>query len=301
MSRIVQFSITGGPDVVDVVEIADPHPAPGEVRVAVRAAGLNPYDSKVRRGLIPATLPVRPGSEFAGIIDELGEGVTELHVGDSVLGWSSGSAQADYVVVAASHVAAKPAGLDWAVAGGLGLVANTAWRATSAVSPDDGDTVLIGGVSGGVGLLAAQFALQKGAVVVGTARESSHEFLRELGILPVSYGDGELERLRALKPHGYSAAIDTVGRVFIERALALGIPPERIDSIAYQNAGREFGVQSVGGGKKNTAELAGWAAEAAAGSLILPVRATFTLENVAAAYRELDFGHGLGKVVLTVA
>ena len=300
MSRAVRFRTTGGPEVLELVEVVEPHAGPGEVRVAVRAAGLNPWDTKVRSGLMPTNLPAGQGTEFAGTVDEVGTGTASVSVGDDVLGWASGSAHADFVVVKATSVATKPPGLGWALAGGIGLVANTARRATNAVTPGPGDTVLIGGAAGAVGMLSAQFALRSGAVVIGTARESAHDFLRSLGVVPVAYGDGEAARVRAAAPAGYTAAIDTVGKAFIEQALGLGIAPSRIDTIAYFDGKAEFGVQTVGGGKKTADELAGFARDAAAGTLVLPVRATFPIDQVVAAYTELEHGHGIGKVVLTL-
>jgi NADPH:quinone reductase-like Zn-dependent oxidoreductase len=290
--------------VLRVVEVAAPHAGTEQVRVAVRAAGVNYYDTKVRNGSIPSEFPRGQGNEFAGVIDEIGADVvglgSDLAVGDEVLGWTMAAAQAEHVVVPAKHVARKPAGLDWAIAGGLGLVANTAWRAVSALQIESGDTVLVTGVAGGVGLLGAQFALQAGALVVGTASESNHEFLRDLGIIPVSYGPGVSDRLRAAAPDGYTAALDTVGRAEIEHALSLGIRPQRINSVAYHPGADEFGISVVGGGKKSAEELARFAQAAADGAITLPILATYPLTAVRAAYERLERRHGLGKIVLTV-
>jgi enoyl reductase len=308
MSRAVEYSQYGGPEVLEVVEVPEPHAGEGEVRVAVRAAGLNPFDYKVRRGgYIPNhTLPSRQGAEFAGVVDEVGEGVTGWTVGDEVLGWIGRGAQAEHVVVPATQIAAKPADLDWAVAGGIGLVANTARRSVDSLELVPGDTVLVTGAAGGVGVIAAQFAKAAGARVVGTASEANHEFLRGLGVIPVAYGqasDGtsELERLRDAAPGGYTAALDNVGGQAIRTALALGIPVDRINTIADHGAVEELGVQGVGGGKKTSAELAEFARQAAEGELVVPIRSTYPLPEVVAAYRDLETGHGLGKVVLLLS
>lgn len=312
MSKAVSYSEYGGPEVLEIIDRPEPHAGEGEVRVAVRAAGLNPYDFKVRRtGFSGHVLPSLQGAEFAGVIDEVGDGVTGWAVGDEVLGWVGRGAQAEHVVVPQAHVASKPAGLDWAVAGGIGLVANTAKRSVDSLGLGPADTVLVTAAAGGVGVIAAQFAKATGATVVGTASESNHEFLRGLGVVPVSYGPGadgtgELERLRAAAVNvstgqgGYTAALDNIGGEAIRTALALGIPPERINTIADHSAVEEFGVQGVGGGKKTAEELAEFARQAAEGELVVPIRSTYPLADVVAAFRDLETGHGLGKVVLLV-
>lgn len=302
MSKAVRYSQYGSPEVLDIVDVAEPHAGNGEVRVAVRAAGLNPFDSKVRRGgyLPNHQLPSGQGAEFAGVIDEVGDGVTGWSVGDEVLGWVGRGAQAEQVVVPAAQVAAKPAGLDWAVAGGIGLVANTAKRAVDSLSLGPGNTVLVTAAAGGVGVMAAQFARATGATVVGTASENNHDFLRGLGVIPVAYGDGELDRLRDAAPGGFTSALDHIGGHAIRTALTLGIQPERINTIADHDAVETLGVQGVGGGKKTSEELAGFARQAADGELVVPIRSTYHLSDVVAAYRDLETGHGLGKVVLLV-
>lgn len=302
MSTAVSYSEYGGPEVLQVVDIEEPHAAQGQVRVAVRAAGLNPFDYKVRRGgyLPNHALPSLQGAEFAGVVDEVGEDVTKWQPGDEVLGWIGRGAQAEYVVVPEAHLAAKPRNLDWATAGGLGLVANTAKRATDALSLGPDDNVLVTAAAGGVGLIAAQFAMATGATVVGTASESNHEFLRSLGVIPVAYGDGEVERLHAAAPSGYTAALDHIGGGAIETARTLGIPAARINTIADQDAAEKYGLSSVGGGKKTSEELAEFASMAAEGELIVPVRSTYPMNDVVAAFRDLETGHGLGKVVLLV-
>lgn len=305
MSRAVLIEKTGGPEVLRVVEVDEPHAGPGEVRVAVRAAGLNPYDSKVRTGEIPVKLPRGQGNEFAGVVDEVGADVSALDpaapkIGDEVLGWTMSNAQAEFVVVASTKVARKPAALDWAIAGGIGLVANTAWRATSSLSLTSDDTVLITGVAGGVGILSAQFAIQAGATVIGTSRREHHDFLRGIGVIPVAYGPGDIDRLKHAAPGGYTAALDNVGNAGVEQALALGIPASRINSVAARDAVDKYGIGGVGGGKKSSEELEGFAIAAAAGALRLPVRATFPLDKVSAAYELLENSHGIGKVVLVL-
>jgi len=297
MSLAVRYSSFGDADVLRVVEVDEPHAGPGQVRVSVRAAGLNPYDYKARAGVYGTdrALPSGQGFEFAGVVDEVGEGVADLSPGDEVLGFTSFAAQAEFVVVKEANVALKPAGLDWAVAGGIGLVGNAARRSTDALALGPDDTVLVTAAAGGVGLLATQFALATGATVVGTASGRNHEFLRSLGAIPVAYGDGQLERLRAAAPSAYTAMLDNAGAVAV--GLELGIAPDRINSIVdYETPG----IGTVGGGRKNRAELGELVRAAAAGELVFPILAEYPLARVVEAYRRLEERSGLGKIVLTV-
>jgi NADPH:quinone reductase-like Zn-dependent oxidoreductase len=302
MPKAVGYSRYGGPEVLEIIDVPEPHAGPGEVRVAVRAAGLNPFDFKVRRGgYLPShTLPSLQGAEFSGVVDEVGDGVTEWSAGDEVLGWIGRGAQAEFVVVPSAHLAAKPATLDWAAAASIGLVANTAKRAVDSLRLGAADTVLVTAAAGGVGVMTVQFAKAAGATVVGTASESNHTFLRTLGVIPVAYGDGELARLRAAAPDGYTAALDNIGGDAIRTALALGIPPERINTVADHGAVEELGVQGVGGGKKTAEELAEFARQVADHELVLPIRGSYHLPDVVAAFRDLETGHGLGKMALLV-
>ncbi|MET0990807.1 MAG: NADP-dependent oxidoreductase [Lacisediminihabitans sp.] len=303
MSSAVSYARYGGPEVLEIIDVPEPHAGPGQVRVAVRAAGLNAFDVKLRRdpAIMPShTLPSRQGSEFSGVIDELGDGVAGLTVGDEVLGWAPLNAQAEYVVVNAKHVAAKPAALDWATAGALYSVGNTALRSTDAVAPGAADTVLVSAAAGGVGLLAAQFALRAGATVIGTASEANHEFLRGLGIIPVSYGPGLADRIRAVAPQGITAVIDSAGEETVLAGLELGVAPTRINSVVYFEGAEKYGISTVGSGRKTSAELWELASLVAAGELVLPIAATYPLEQVREAYERLESRHLRGKVVLLV-
>ncbi|MHA6668809.1 NADP-dependent oxidoreductase [Homoserinimonas sp. A447] len=298
MSLAVKYAEHGDVGVLQVVDVPEPQADAGQVRVAVKAAGLNPYDSKARRAVYgERKLPSGQGAEFSGIVDQVGDDVTGVSVGDEVLGWTSFAAQAEYVVVKGERVAPKPATLDWAVAGGIGLVGNTALRSSHSLGLGPKDTVLISAAAGGVGLLAVQFAKATGATVIATASPSNHEFLRSIGAIPVAYGEGELQRLRDASPHGYTAMLDNHGRSSVLLGLELGIRPERINSIADSG---ELGIQTVGGGGKTAEELAWLANSAASGELQFPILATFPLSEVQDAYRLLETGHGLGKIVLTV-
>jgi len=298
MSLAVTYAQFGGPEVLRVTAVDEPHAAAGQVRVAVRAAGLNPYDYKVRQGVyLPHELPSRQGFEFAGVVDEIGDAVTDLSPGDEVLGFASTGAQAEFVVVPAKNVSLKPAGLDWAVAGGIGLVGNAARGSTDSLALTSADTVIVTAAAGGVGLLVTQFALATGATVIGTASEHNHEFLRSLGAVAVAYGDGQIDRLRAAAPTGYTAMLDNSGADSVRVGLELGIDPSRINSLVDYDTP---GITNVGGGRKNRAELDELARAAAAGEIVFPILATYPLAEVADAYRRLEQRSGLGKVVLTL-
>lgn len=303
MSRIVQYHRYGGPEVLEIVEITEPHAGPGQVRVAVRAAGINNFDAKARQSpaILPKrTLPSGQGAEFAGVVDEVGEGVSGITAGDEVLGWCNFSAQADVVVVPARQVAPKPAELAWITAGGLGLVGNTAERSLRAVAPQTGETVLVSAAAGGVGLLVAQFALACGSTVIGTASEGNHEFLQSLGIIPVAYGPGLADRVRAAAPKGIDAVIDNAGQETVDAAIGLGVDPKRINSIVYFEGAEKYGISTVGGGGKTSEDLARLARLVAGGGIVLPIAASFPLAEVGAAYELLESRHLRGKIVLTV-
>ncbi len=303
MSRIVQYSRYGGPEVLQIVEVDEPHASAGQVRIAVRSAGLNAFDYKVRRSneMLPnRTLPARQGSEFAGVIDEIGADVVGRQLGEEVLGWIGFGAQADYVVVSATNVAPKPANLDWATAGGIGLVGNTAKRSLDAMAVGTGDTILVSAAAGGVGSFVAQLALRAGATVIGSASESHHEFLRALGVIPLTYGPGLVERIRAAAPAGIDAVLDNFGEETVDAAIELGVDPARINSIVYYAGATKYGISNVGGGGKTAHELAKLAGLVADGSIVVPIAATFALAEVQGAYELLETGHVRGKVILTL-
>lgn len=302
MSKAVRYGEYGGPEVLEWVEVDEPHAGDGQVRIAVRAAGMNPFDSKVRRGgYIPGhTLPAGQGAEFAGVVDEIGEGVTDFAIGDEVLGWANTGAQAEFVVVPPKNLTLKPAELDWATASAIGLVSNTAKRAVDSLELGSADTVLVTAAAGGVGIPTVQFAKATGATVVGTASESNHEFLESLGAIPVAYGDGEADRLRAAAPNGYTAVLDNKGGDALLTALELDVAPARVNTIADRATAAEHGFTTVGGGGKTAQELAEFARQVAAGELVIPVRKSYPVTEVVEAYRDLDTGHGRGKLVLTL-
>src|SRR5204863_2817611 len=185
--RAVRFDAFGGPEVLHVVDIEEPHPGPGQIRVAVRAASVNPIDWKVRSGMLGGELPIVPGADVAGVVDEVGEGVEDVIPGDEVFGFAVGGGAAEHTLL--EDYAHKPAGMTWEEAGALPVAVETATRVLDALGVRDGDTVLINGAAGGVGLAAVQLARARGARVIATASEGNHAFLRELGAEPTTYGE----------------------------------------------------------------------------------------------------------------
>jgi NADPH:quinone reductase-like Zn-dependent oxidoreductase len=297
MARAVQFDHYGGLDVLDVVDVPDPVPGPGEVLVRVKAASINPGEGKIREGALhsrfPATFPSGEGSDFAGVVAGVGVDVTAVGVGDEVIGYSDNrNSQAELIVVAATQLTPRPPSVPWEIAGSLHVAGVTAWAAVRAVSLTDGDTVVVAGAAGGVGVFAVQLAALKGATVIGLASES-HD------VVPVLYGDGVEDRIRAAAPDGVDAFLDLVGGGYVELALALGVAPDRIDTIADFEAVSKHGVKgegsAAGTGASTLAELA---ADVANGSLEVPIAATYPLDQVRDAYAELEQGHTLGKIVL---
>jgi NADPH:quinone reductase-like Zn-dependent oxidoreductase len=304
MSRAVRFDQYGGIDVLSVVDVGDPAPGPGQLLVRVKAAGINPGEAKIREGLLherwPATFPSGQGSDLAGVVEAVGDGVEDFQAGDEVIGFTHNRAsQAELVVIEAQDATRRPAGVPWEVAGALFVAGSTAWAAVRAVALADGDTVVVSGAAGGVGSLAVQLARRAGATVIGLASEHNHEWLRGHGVTPVTYGDGVAERIRQAAPGGVDAFIDTVGSPYVELALELGVTPDRIDTIADFEAVAKHGVKAegnmAGASAQTLAELAALIDE---GALEVPIAASYPLEKVREAYTELERNHTRGKIVL---
>ncbi len=301
--KAVRFAAYGGEDVLDVVEVPTPAPGPGEVLVAVKAAGINPGEAKIRAGLLharwPATFPSGQGSDFAGVVTTAGPGVTAFPVGAEVIGYTdSRASHAQYVLAETGHLTSKPAGVPWEVAGALYVAGCTAYAAVRSVSLTPGDTVVVAGAAGGVGSIAVQLAGLAGAEVVGLAGAAHHDWLRSKGVRPVAYGDGVADRIRAVAPRP-DAFIDTVGGDYVQLALDLGVSPDRVDTIVNFAAVQEHGVRAEGNAAgASAAVLAELASRVAAGELEVPIAASFPLEAVRDAYLLLAHGHTRGKIVL---
>ncbi|MEU4230132.1 NADP-dependent oxidoreductase [Nonomuraea sp. NPDC026600] len=302
MAMAIAFSAYGGPDVLHPIHIDPPAVQAGHVRVRVRAAGVNPVDAKLRRGdfaaTIPATFPCRLGNEYAGTVEHVGEGVTEFVVGDEVLGSATAQSYAEYVVADAADVVRKPAAMPWTAAAGLPAAGQTAYTALRQIGVAAGETVLVHAAAGGVGTLAVQLARLWGATVIGTASDRNHHHLRSLGAIPVSYGDGLIDRIRARAPRGVDAALDAIGGEAITASLAVVGDRRRIGTLVDAQAVKDHGILRVGG--RSTAALRELVALYEQGSLHIPIHAVFPLSEAARAHLEVQTGHVRGKIVLTV-
>ncbi|MFZ0217483.1 MAG: NADP-dependent oxidoreductase [Candidatus Dormiibacterota bacterium] len=301
--RAVLFDDFGGPEVLRVESIEIPSPGPGQIRLLVRTAGVNPVDGKIRSGameaMFPTPLPAIPGIDVAGIVDALGEGVTGVAPGDEVLGWADTGSYAEYAL--ATRFASKPAGLSWEAAVTLPVAGTTALRVLRLLDLAAGETLLVHGAAGAIGTLAVQLAVKGGATVIGTASAANQDYVAELGATPTRYGDGLLERVRALAPNGVDAVFDVAGKGALPASIELRGGTDRIVTIA-DPAARELGVQFSAGGPdpRASADLAELATLAARGELRTAVAATYPLQEAATAQGLSDAGHVRGKLVLTV-
>ena len=302
--KAVRFDEYGGVDVLAVREVEDPVAGPGQVLVAVKAAGINPGEIAIREGRLherwPATFPSGEGTDLAGVVRTVGDGVTAFAVGDEVLGWTEERAShAELVVVPADQLTAKPAPVSWEVAGSLFVVGLAAYASVEAVAPQGGETVVVSGAAGGVGSVAVQLARRTGATVIGLAGERNHEWLRRHEIVPVTYGDGQAQRIRDATHGTIDAFIDTFGGGYVDLAIELGVGPQRINTIIDYEAVQRLGVQAQGTHAiASAARLAELADLVADGSLEIPIASTFTLDQVRDAYGELAKRHSHGKIVL---
>jgi NADPH:quinone reductase-like Zn-dependent oxidoreductase len=302
--KAVRFDHYGGVEVLEVREVQQPVPAPGEVLVAVRAAAINPGEIAIREGFLdarfPASFPSGEGTDFAGVVEELGAGVDSFAAGQSVCGWSERrSSHAEFVAVPAEQLTPKPDGLAWEVAGSLFVAGMAAYASVQAVAPAPGEVVVVSGAAGGVGSVAVQLAVRAGATVIGLASEGNHAWLRDHGVIAVSYGDGQAERILEASGGHIDAFIDTFGGGYVDLAVSLGVPVERINTIADFEAIGRLGVHGEGTHAVGTSELlAQLAALAADGSLEIPIARTFPLVQVRDAFVELALRKTHGKIVL---
>ncbi|MFE8947781.1 NADP-dependent oxidoreductase [Streptomyces sp. NPDC007856] len=296
--RAAQFSRFGGPEVLEIVDLPDPHPGAGEVRIKVRAAGINASDWKKRQGLMDQELPQTLGYEAAGIVDEVGEDVSDVAVGDRVFGASPyGAAQAELAVL--SYWAPISSSLDYARSAAIPAAAETAARSLDQLGVTAGSTVLINGASGSVGSAAVQLAVERGARVIGTGSPATHDALRSLGAEPVAYGDGMPERVRAIMPAGVDFALDVAGSGVLPELVELVGAPEHVIAVADFRGAQQTGIRfSSGDTGRATYALAQVAQMAATGRFAVQVGQTFPLIEVAHAHRVGEAGIVRGKLVL---
>ena len=313
MAMMVVARAYGGPGVLSVIDDVVGVPGPGEVVIDVRSAGTNPADYKIYSGAFssdPSRLPLRVGLEAAGVVSAVGSAAQgqagPVHVGDEVIAHQISGGYATQVVVPASVVVPKPSAISFEEAGGLLLAGTTAVHGLSVIAAGPDDTVVIHGASGGVGLMAVQLAVNAGARVIGTSSEASHDYLRQLGAEPVTYGEGLVERIRALAPGGVDAAFDTIGSdEAIDASITLVADRGRIVTIAAPQQGFAYGLKVIGGspGADPGTEIRAAARmelvrQAGAGKLRVRIAATYPLREAATANRQLMTGHTHGKIVL---
>lgn len=302
--KAVRLQKYGGLDVLQIEEIPRPATAEKQVLVKVKAAGINPGEASIREGKLasqfPTTFPSGEGSDFAGIIEEVGAAVSDFSVGDEVIGFSDNrGSHAEYVLAETDHIIHRPENVSWEQGGALFVAGTTAWAAVKAVSLKQGDTVVVSGAAGGVGSLAVQLARNAGATVIGLAGKSNQQWLTSHGIKAVIYGDGQAERIRAAANGKIDAFIDTFGQGYVELAIELGIPESRINTIIDFAAVAKYGVKADGSAKAATIEvLAELACLIDEGKLEIPIAKTFPLDRVKEAFSELAQHHTHGKIVL---
>jgi NADPH:quinone reductase-like Zn-dependent oxidoreductase len=296
--RALQFSTYGGPEVLQWAEAPEPHAGPGKIRIAVRAASVNPIDWKVLTGMLSGGRPMEGtgflGSDAAGVVDEVGEGVTGVSVGDEVFGRGKGT-QAEYAVLDAW--AAKAPSIDWAVAAAAGVAGETSERTLRLLDVTAGDTLFVDGGAGGVGAVAVQMALARGAKVIASASEANHDYLREIGATPVLYGRGLADRVRAAGGP-VDAVLDIAGKTPVEELISLVPEPSQVVTIANYTAG-QAGARVTGGGadSRPMEALALTADLLAQNKLVIKVQ-TFPFDRAAEAYSISQSGHVRGKLVL---
>lgn len=303
MTKIAQFAEYGDPDVLRIIDVPAPTAGQGQVRVAVRAAGVNPIDAKTVEGLmrnaIPLTLPAGVGADVSGVVDQVGPGVSEFAVGDEVLGSSVTPSFAEHALAEPTSLVRKPHDMAWEVAGSLAGAGGTAYAVLKQLRVKAGETLLIHGAAGGVGTFAVQLAAAHGVTVIGTASERNHDYLRSIGAIPVTYGDGLLERVRSVAPQGVDAVLDASGRGEIPVSIQLTGTPERVLTLVAFDAA-DTGIQiHIGGGGSDLGdalgEIVGLIEQR---RLTVPIQQTFPLAEIASALKTSGAGHVTGKIVI---
>jgi NADPH:quinone reductase-like Zn-dependent oxidoreductase len=298
--KAVRYSHFGGPEVLELVDLPDPHAGPGQIRVAVHAVGVNPTDWKLRKGLMGGDLPQMTGREVAGVVDEVGAGVTDVAAGDRVFGFSADGEGAAELALLADY-ALMPASLGFVEAAGLPVAVETATRSLDTLGVGVGCVLLVNGAAGGVGSATVQLAVARGARVIGTASPTNHSYLRSLGAEPVVYGEGLVERVRALAPDGVDKALDVAGSRILPELIQLAGGPEHVVTIADFAGAQAHGVSfSRGDSGRALHALADIGDLIESGRFSLSVAQIFSLTEIAKAHRVSEDGHVRGKLVLLV-
>jgi NADPH:quinone reductase-like Zn-dependent oxidoreductase len=300
--RAAVFDRYGPPEVLRVVDLPAPVPRADQVRVRVRSAGVQPFDTYVRRG-VPGfsaeAFPQQLGQEFSGVVDRPGRAVTGWVEGDEVLGWARLTSHAEYVVTDADAIVPKPGDMPWDAAGALSSSGQTAATALRALRLGPGQTVLIHAAAGGVGTMAVQVARARGARVIGTASTTNHAYLSDLGAIPVAYGPDLIDRVRAVAPDGVDAVLDAAGGQALQDSLDIVRDRSRIATLVDHDRADELGVCGVRA-RLGAGQLDELVALHQAGVLRVVIRAAFPLERIVDAHRAVEARHGAGKVVLRV-
>jgi len=301
--RAVRFHEYGAADELRVDDVDIPAIGDDQVLVRVLAATTNILDIALRDGQMgeafPGTLPSGQGFDLAGTIVEVGSHVTGFVAGDDVIGWAQRRAQADYAAVDAHELAHKPAAISWAAAASIPTAGATAYGAVHAVNPKPGETVVVSAAAGGVGALVTQLVINAGATVIGTAGPANFDFLRCLGAIPIAHGDGLIDRISGVAADGVAAYLDNYGDGNVALAVRLGVKPDRINTIIDFAAAQQYGVHAAGQAEGNDGRVfAEFAHLIAENKLLIPIQATYPVEQVRTAYEELERRHTRGKIVL---
>lgn len=301
--KSLRYSRYGGPDVLEFVESEIPKPRWGEVVVDVLASGINHIEAFVREGhlaeTVPIELPAGQGSDFAGLVREVGTGVEGWKRGDEVIGHAVRGAHATHVVVPATSLVRKPKRVNWEEAGGLYLAGLTALDTLDGLRLGQGDTLVISAAAGGVGNIEAQLAKFAGVRVIGTCGERNHDFLREQGVKPVVYGEGMADRIRKIAPGGVTAFIDNFGQDGQQLAFELGVPPQKYrsseDRKAIERAAIAPDEEFAAHATKQLQRLAEFTADHA---LHVVVSAFYPFDLIIDAFEDLDRLHARGKIIV---
>jgi NADPH:quinone reductase-like Zn-dependent oxidoreductase len=301
--KAIRFDRLGPPEVLQLAEVDDPHPEPGQLRIRVRAAGINPVDWKIRGGssrrAIPIGLPSIPGLEAAGTVDEVGAEVEGVGIGNEVFGSAVTGAAAEYTVL--DHWAAKPAAMPWTEAAGLPMAVETAARGLDLFGELAGRRLVISGAAGGVGTAAIQLALARGATVIGTASPGNQDYVRSLGAVATTYGSGLPDRVRAIAPGRVDLALDVAGHGVLADLIAITGHPDQVVTLIDPDAAA-YGVRFTTGSEGRAYYALTVAADLyARGRFSMPVAGTFALLELAEAHRISEAGHVRGKLVISLA